>query len=142
MTNRAAKAAGLELLAVSSYFNTYTPGLALPLTTLVNFLGYRLIATSRFCSSFFVLFSFHFLLISMHFSLPIASNTMVYGSSDAGDLPIKPFSFSSFSYLLLFTGKTVHNSNKYFDQMAAYTANRLHLRSHDVKVVCCLLFVV
>ena len=52
---RAAKAAGLELLAVSSYYNTYTPGLALPLTTLVNFLGYRLIATSRFLRFPFVI---------------------------------------------------------------------------------------
>ena len=35
-----------ELLGNNAYFNTNTPGLHLPLVTLVNFLGYRLVAVS------------------------------------------------------------------------------------------------
>lgn len=59
----AAKMAGLELLGHASYFNLQIPGLHFPLTTLVDYMGYRVIAMSL---------------------LPINRDTIIYGTNDGG----------------------------------------------------------
>eukprot|EP01113_Clastostelium_recurvatum_P045048 TRINITY_DN7684_c0_g1_i8.p1 TRINITY_DN7684_c0_g1~~TRINITY_DN7684_c0_g1_i8.p1 ORF type:complete len:1138 (-),score=347.00 TRINITY_DN7684_c0_g1_i8:32-3445(-) len=59
----ASKAAGHELKGLMAYFNCQIPGLLLPLMALIDYRGFRLIATS---------------------SLPIGEDTLVYGSMDGG----------------------------------------------------------
>ncbi|KAH3759766.1 Histidine kinase A [Pelomyxa schiedti] len=59
---KAAKGAGHELKGLQSYYNCHIPGLCLPLFVLIDYKGYRLSATSV---------------------LPIRSDTIKYGSSDA-----------------------------------------------------------
>ncbi|KNC48096.1 uncharacterized protein AMSG_04326, partial [Thecamonas trahens ATCC 50062] len=59
----AEKVASDEMRALQAVYNAHVPGLQLPLMVLINFRGFRLIASSQ---------------------LPISDQTLVYGSSDAG----------------------------------------------------------
>jgi len=59
----AMKAAGHELQGLMAYMDTDTPGLHVPLSTIVDYAGYRVVASAR---------------------LPISSDTLIYGSSDGG----------------------------------------------------------
>ena len=59
----AEKVAADEMRALQAVYNAQVPGLSLPLMVLINFRGFRLIASSQ---------------------LPISDETLVYGSSDAG----------------------------------------------------------
>eukprot|EP01126_Amoeba_proteus_P028128 TRINITY_DN27796_c0_g1_i1.p1 TRINITY_DN27796_c0_g1~~TRINITY_DN27796_c0_g1_i1.p1 ORF type:complete len:158 (+),score=23.81 TRINITY_DN27796_c0_g1_i1:65-475(+) len=57
------KAAGHELKGAMCYYNCCVPGLNVPLMSLIDYRGYRVVALSI---------------------LPIDQTTLVYGSSDAG----------------------------------------------------------
>lgn len=59
----ASKAAGHELNGLKAYLNTEVEGLHCPFMLLLDYRGYRLIATT---------------------TLPIGKNSLVYGSADGG----------------------------------------------------------
>eukprot|EP00727_Mastigamoeba_balamuthi_P010015 m51a1_g5636 hypothetical protein (858) ;mRNA; r:832057-834976 len=59
----AMKAAGHELLGVNAYFNCSIPGLYLPLVAVIDYCGFRLVATSE---------------------IPLEAGSLIYGSCDGG----------------------------------------------------------
>lgn len=59
----AAKVAGLELKGLQAYMSTNTPDLCYPLMALIDYKGFRLVASSL---------------------LPLTSSSLIYGSQDAG----------------------------------------------------------
>jgi hypothetical protein len=85
----AAKAAGHDLKGLKAYFNAGVPLLHFPLVCLVDYMGFRLVAISL---------------------LPIGSDTIVYGSSDAG--------------------RSVHASDAKFNSAMELAAERLNIRGH------------
>lgn len=59
----AMKAAGHEIQGLRAYMSTETQGLSVPLSTIIDYAGYRVVASAR---------------------LPISQDTLIYGSSDGG----------------------------------------------------------
>ena len=85
----AATVAGHELKGLQAYFNCSLPHICLPLMALLDYRGFRLIAVSL---------------------LPLSSNSLVYGSADAG--------------------RTVHTRNPYLNTKLAAAAVMLNIKPH------------
>ncbi|KAL7711905.1 Clu domain-containing protein [Entamoeba marina] len=88
----AAKVAGHELKGLESFYNAQVPGIHLPLAAVIDYRGYRLFAISV---------------------LPIKSNTIIYGSGDAG--------------------KTIRMDNPLLNEKMRVAAKLLNIKGHVIK---------
>ena len=90
----AAKVAGNELKGLISYFNCGIHELRVPLMALVDYMGFRLVAMAY---------------------LPIAPNTLVYGTNDGG--------------------RTIKNDEPELDSLMQKAANHINIKTHICGLV-------
>lgn len=111
---KALKVAGAELVGLRAYAECHLAGLHVPLMTLVDYRGYRLIASCQ---------------------LPLSKDTLVYGSADGTALaslvyPLSARSCCVITKIMTAAGKTVHADDATLNAAMQQAATQLNLKPH------------